>query len=96
MFQIYYLLLKWQDNTSLGCIYSMRKNKKQFIPLLWKVDEMFLRGTAKIDEYATQFNQYNMKFAKQIKGFDPNHLFRDHMVLVGFNNTLTNTFIFGE
>jgi hypothetical protein len=40
------------------------KKKKQFIPLLWKVDEMFLRGTAKIDEYATQFNQYNMKFSK--------------------------------
>jgi hypothetical protein len=40
------------------------KKKKQFIPLLCKVDEMFLRGTTKIDEYATQFNQYNMKFSK--------------------------------
>jgi hypothetical protein len=72
------------------------KNKKQFIPLAWKVDEIFLRGTAKIDEYAAQFDQYNMKFAKEIKGFDPNHIFHDHMVSFGFNNTLINNFIFGE
>lgn len=37
-----------------------------------------------------------MKFSKEIKGFNPNHLFLDHMVSVGFNNTLINTFIFGE
>jgi hypothetical protein len=56
------------------------KKKKQFIPLPCKVNEIFLRGTAKIDEYDTQFDQYNMKFAKEIKGFDPKHLFHDHMV----------------
>jgi hypothetical protein len=37
-----------------------------------------------------------MKFAKEIKCFDPNHLFHDHMVSIGFSNTLINTFIFGE
>jgi hypothetical protein len=72
------------------------KNKKQFIPLPWKVEFFFLRKHAKIDEHATQFDQYNMEFAKEMKGFDPNHIFHDHMVLVGFNNTLINTFIFGE
>jgi hypothetical protein len=29
------------------------KNKKHFFPQPWKVGEIFLRGTAKIDEYAT-------------------------------------------
>jgi hypothetical protein len=96
MFQTDYLLLKWQDNTSPGCIYSMRKRRSSLSHYLGRSDEIFLRGTAKIDEYATQFDQYNMKFAKEIKGFDPNHLFHDHMVSVGFSNTLINTFIFGE
>jgi hypothetical protein len=37
-----------------------------------------------------------MKFAKEIKSFDPNNIFLDHMVSNGFNNTLINTFLFEE
>ena len=74
--------------------------------ILWEKEEtiypttlegwrFFLR-IAKIDEYATQFDQYNMKFAKEIKGFYPNHFFHDHMVTVGLSNTLIDNSIFGE
>jgi len=37
-----------------------------------------------------------LKYAEEIKGFDPNNLFIDHMTSVGFSNSLTNTFLFGE
>jgi hypothetical protein len=55
-----------------------------------------LRGIAKIDEFASYFDYYNLKFALEIKGFDPNHLFYNHMVSVGISPTLDNTLIFGE
>jgi hypothetical protein len=72
------------------------KRKKQFIPLPWKVGEILLRGIAKIDEFASYFDQYNLKFAEEIKGFDPNHLFYNHMISVGISPALVNTLIFGE
>jgi hypothetical protein len=75
---------------------SMRKGKKQFIPLPWKVGEILLREIPKIDEYASYFNQFNLKFAEEIKGFDPNNLFYNHMVAVGLSPTMINTLIFGE
>jgi hypothetical protein len=37
-----------------------------------------------------------LKFANEIKGFDPNHLFIDHMTSVGYNTSLANTFLFEE
>jgi len=72
------------------------KRKKQFIPLPWRIGEILLRGITKIDEFAIQLGQYNLKFAEEIKGFDPQHLFIDHMTSVGYSNALTNTFIFLE
>jgi hypothetical protein len=55
-----------------------------------------LRGIAKIDEYALYFNQYDLKFVEEIKGFDPNHLFYNHMMSVGLSPALVNTLILGE
>jgi hypothetical protein len=72
------------------------KRKKQSIPLPWRIGEILLRGISKIDEFVDQLHQYNFKFTEEIKGFDPKHLFVGHMTLIGFSNSLTNTFIFGE
>jgi hypothetical protein len=49
------------------------KRKKQSIPLPWKVGEILLREIPKNDEYVDYFNQINLKFAEEIKGFDPNN-----------------------
>jgi len=40
------------------------KMKTQFIPLPWKVGEILLRGIAKIDDFASYFDQYNLKFVE--------------------------------
>jgi hypothetical protein len=37
-----------------------------------------------------------MIFVEAIKGFDPDHLFYNHIVAVGLNPSLINTLIFGE
>ena len=50
----------------------------------------------KIDEYASYFDQFNLNFAEEIKGFDPNNLFYNHMVEVGLNPIIINTLIFEE
>jgi len=49
----------------------LQRNKKQFIAFPWKVGEIKLRSAPKIDEFATQFDQYNLKLADFKKGFDP-------------------------
>jgi len=41
-------------------------------------------------------DQYSLKFAEKIKGFDPNQIFMDHMTFVGFTTSLANTFLFEE
>jgi hypothetical protein len=37
-----------------------------------------------------------MRFVEEIKGFDPDHLFYNHMVSFGLNPSLINTLIYGE
>jgi hypothetical protein len=59
------------------------KRKKQFIPLPWKVGKILLWGISKIDKYATYFENSDLKFSKEIKGFDQNHLFYNHLLSVG-------------
>jgi hypothetical protein len=82
IFQTNHLLLKWQGNIILDCIYFMRKRRNKLFHYLGSPKKSL--GTAKIDEYATQIDQYNMKFAKEINNFDSNHIFHDHMVSLGF------------
>ena len=33
------------------------------------------------------FNNVNLKYVEKIKGFDPNKIFLEHMLSVGFNNS---------
>jgi hypothetical protein len=73
-----------------------QRNKRHFIPLLWKVGEISLKSASKIDEFATQFDQYNIKLGNEVKGFDPQQWFMNHMVSVGFNASYINTCIYGE
>jgi hypothetical protein len=55
-----------------------------------------LNNVANIDEYATQFDQFDLKVEEEIKGFDPNQLFMKHMIYVGYSVSYENTFLFGE
>jgi hypothetical protein len=55
-----------------------------------------LKGISKIDEYASYFDQFNLKFTEEIKWFDPDHVFYNHMVSVGLSPTMINTLTFGE
>ena len=62
----------------------------------WRIGEITLKNVANIDEYAVQFDQYNLKVANEIKGFDPKHFFMKHMIYVCYNVSYENTFLFGE
>jgi hypothetical protein len=72
------------------------KIKKKFISLPWEVVEIILRGIAKIDEYASYFDHFNMRFAEEIKGFDPDHLFHNHIVSVQLTPSPIKTLIYRE
>jgi hypothetical protein len=61
------------------------KKKKQFIPLPWKVGDFVCRNVNKIDEFAGHFKNLNLTYAERIKGFDPNGIFREHLLAVGFS-----------
>jgi hypothetical protein len=63
------------------------KRKKQFIPLPSKVGDFVFRNVNKIDEFAGHFKNLNLKYAERIKGFDPNGIFREHLLLVGFSSS---------
>jgi hypothetical protein len=55
-----------------------------------------LRAISKIDEYATFFNHSNLRYVEEIKGFDPSHLFYNHLVLVGLSPALINSVVSRE
>jgi hypothetical protein len=59
------------------------RRKKQFIPLPWKIGEIILKNVANIDEYAVQFDQFDLKVAEEIKGFDPKSIFHETYDLCG-------------
>jgi hypothetical protein len=69
------------------------KRKKQFIPLPWKGGEIFLWRISKIDEYTTYFENYDLKFVEEMKGFDSNHFFYNHFLSVGLNPALLKSTI---
>jgi hypothetical protein len=73
-----------------------QRKKKQFIQFPWKVGEITVKNASKIDEFVTQFDQYNLKLADLVKGFDPLQSFMNHMTYVGFSVSYINTYIFGE
>jgi hypothetical protein len=51
------------------------KRKKHFIPLPWKVGDFMLRNVKKFDEFATHFNNLNLRYAEILRGFNPNNFF---------------------
>jgi hypothetical protein len=67
------------------------KLKNQFIPLPWKIGYFIFRNIKKIDEFANHFHNVNMKYDENIKGFDPNRIFVEHILEVRFNNSFIHT-----
>jgi hypothetical protein len=72
------------------------KQKNQFIPLPWKIGDFIFRNIKKIDEFANPFHNENLKYAENIKGFDPNKIFLENMLSVGFNNSFIHTILSEE
>jgi hypothetical protein len=69
------------------------KRKKQFIPLPWKVGDFVFRNVNKIDEFAGHFNNLNLRYVERLRGFDPNGIFVEHLLAVGFNNSFIHTLL---
>jgi hypothetical protein len=65
----------------------MTRKKKQCIPLPWKVRDFVCRNVNRIDEFAGHFKNLNLTYDERLKGFDPNGIFREHLLAVGFNNS---------
>jgi hypothetical protein len=42
------------------------------------------RNVNKIDEFTGHFNKLNLTYDERLKGFDPNGIFREHLLAVGF------------
>jgi hypothetical protein len=63
------------------------KRKKQCIPLPWNIGDFMFRNINKIDHFANHFKNVNLKYVEKIKGFDPNKIFVEHMLSVGFDNS---------
>jgi hypothetical protein len=43
-----------------------------------------------IDEFMVHFHSLNLKYVEKVKGFDPNGIFVEHLLAVGFNNYFIN------
>ena len=71
------------------------KKKKKFIPLPWKIGDFVFRSMNKIDEFANHFQKLNLKYVENIRGFEPNKIFLEHMLTVGFSNSCIHS-ILGE
>jgi hypothetical protein len=80
-----------QYNYSLHFFHG--KRKKQFIHLPWKVGDFVFRNVNEIDEFAGHFKNLNLKYAERIRGFEPNGIFREHLLSVGFINSFIHRFL---
>ena len=67
-----------------------RKKKKQFIPLPWKIGEFVLKNVNKIDDFASHFSISNLRYAEDIRGFDPYDIFRQHLQTLGLSDCFVN------
>ena len=45
------------------------------------------RNINKIDKFSGHFKKLNLEYAERLKGFDPNGIFREHLLVVGFNTS---------
>jgi hypothetical protein len=73
----------------------MRNEKKQFIPLPWKIGDFVFRNMNKINEFANHFDNLNIKYVERIKGFDPIFFCVEHMLSMGFSNSFIHI-VLGE
>ena len=71
----------------------MKREKKQFIPLPWKVGDFIFRNMKKIDKFVGHFHSLNLKYVEKVKGFDPSGIFVEHLLIVGFNNSFINAIL---
>jgi hypothetical protein len=76
--------------------FFLEKRKRKFIPLPWRIGEIVLKSITNIDEFLVEFDKLNLKLADEVKGFNPNQMFMNHMIYVGYSVSFTNTFLFGE
>jgi hypothetical protein len=49
--------------------------------------DLVCRDVNKIDEFADHFKKLNLMYDQRIKGFEPNGIFREHLLAVGFSST---------
>jgi hypothetical protein len=63
------------------------KRKNQFIHFHWKIRDFIFKNINKIDEFANHFHNVILKYDEKIKGFDPNRIFVEHILAVGFYNS---------
>jgi hypothetical protein len=45
------------------------------------------RNVNNINEFTGHFKNFNLTYAERIKGFDPNGIFREHLLAVGFSSS---------
>jgi hypothetical protein len=61
--------------------------------LPWKVGDFVFRNMNKIDEFSNHFHILNLKYAEKIRGFDPNGIFLEHMLILGFSSSFIHTIL---
>jgi hypothetical protein len=59
--------------------------------LPWKIGDFVLRSMNKIVEFENHFHNLNLKYAQNIRGFEPNEIFVEHILIVGFSNSFIHT-----
>jgi hypothetical protein len=79
------LLQKLQGSIISGLHFFHEKRKNQFIPLPWQNGDFIFKNINKIDGFSNHFHNLNLKYDENIKGFDPNEIFVEHILVVGFN-----------
>ena len=52
----------------------------------WKVGDFVLRNINKIDEFATHFNNLNLRYVEILRGFDPKKILLENLQTLGFDN----------
>jgi hypothetical protein len=50
----------------------------------------------KIDEFENYFHNLNLKYVENIRGFDPNEIFVEHILTIGFSNLFIHTVLVEE
>jgi hypothetical protein len=63
--------------------------------LPWKIGDFIFRNINKIGDFANHFHDLNLKYV-EIKGFEPNIIFVEHMLAVRFSNSFIHTIMSEE